>query len=174
MPSPLDEDVRLAAALGRVTGAWSHLEYHLTWIFSILTGLNDIWMAEAIFSVYKSVPTQRDVLKRVAKLSPSISDPERETLSKILKEYLDLATRRNQIAHNPFGKNDDGLYVMVRDRGSGRDIPYRPEPISVDILEALESDVRALVTRVAAFTQILAGLHTSQDIPPQPPPSSCP
>jgi hypothetical protein len=148
MNGPLQTDEKLAAALGRATGAWAHIEYLLTVLFSIITDLN-INMAAAIFEMFKSTHSQADVLNRVAKLSTRIADGYRDGLKEILKDYIALAARRNEIAHNPLGWEDienTKVYIMTKTKGvPGPDgIPYRRRSISEDEINALTNDIEAL------------------------------
>ena len=77
--SPLSADEKLAAALGRMTGTWSHLEYMLGLIFQKATGL-DSNIAVGIFDFFRSTHTQRNVLLRIVSVSNRFSDWETKLL----------------------------------------------------------------------------------------------
>jgi hypothetical protein len=161
--APLDDDPELAAALGRVVGAWSHLEYHLTILFAVYAQM-DMNMAAAVFDFFRSTPTQVEVIRRVIQLSSRSSDERRVALSTPLKTYERLAKQRNSVAHNPFGWLDpDGRepYLMEKTKGiEGPDgIPYRKRPVTIAELNALREEIERL-----AFT-------LGQEIRRAPPPT---
>jgi hypothetical protein len=101
MTGPFELDPDLARELGLVTNAWSLLECNLTSLFSILAKV-EMHTGAAIFDLFKSTVTQREVLLRLANLSPR-AKPHLETIKNLLKDYQKLAERRNEVAHNPFG-----------------------------------------------------------------------
>lgn len=155
MKGPLEADEKLAAALGRATGAWSHIEYLLTILFCVVTKL-DLHMAAGIFDFFKSTRTQGDVLKRVAKLSTVATDDQREFLATLLKEYEGLAQRRNEVAHNPYGWTDEtntNVYLMLKTKGTPTEegIPYKTRTIEAKELDKLTSDIDALRLKVVAL-----------------------
>jgi hypothetical protein len=58
-----------------------------------------------------------------------------------MKEYQNLAEERNQLLHNPIGVGDE-LYIMLRDKLPQRGaIPYRTEPISIELIDDLSSRI---------------------------------
>ena len=145
MPGPLQSDKELAASLGRATGAWALLESMLTMLFAVIVKI-DLRIAVAIFDFFKSTPTQRDVLVRVAKLMPHVTDTHRAMLADLMTDYQDLAKRRNEIAHNPYGwmdKEQTKAYVMLKVKGAPMPdgFPYTTRTISRDEIEELTRDI---------------------------------
>ena len=167
MGAPLEDDPELAAALGRMVGAWSHLEYLWTLQFAKFTGMG-LNMAAGVFDFFKSTRTQCDVLRRLGNISPRSSEEIREGLKITLKLYQELADRRNKLAHNPFGwMGGEGreIYIMEKTKGTPgpNRIPYRRTPIKAEDLDNLRDDINVLV---AAIVKI--GLMSP---PPLPAPS---
>jgi hypothetical protein len=161
MGAPLDDDPELAAALGRMVGAWSNLEYLWTLQFAKFTGM-ELNMAAGVFDFFKSTRTQCDVLRRLGKISPQSSDEIREGLKIALKLYQELADRRNMLAHNPFGwttGDEPELYIMEKTKGVPwpDGIPFRRTPIKVEDLNDLRDDIQVLMR-----TMIVVGM-----IPPK-------
>ena len=146
MTSPLKADKELAAALGRMTGAWSHIEVLLTMLFMLLTRMPFI-LAAGIFDFFRNTHMQSRVLKRVAELGTVYNETNRALLKEVLGEYQALADRRNELAHNPFGWSEpetlSGLYVMNKTQGKpGIDgIPYQTRPVTVQEIDQLTADI---------------------------------
>lgn len=148
MPSPLEVDADLAAALGRVVGAWSHIEFKLTLIFSALAEVEP-HLGAGIFDFFKSTSTQNDVLRRMATLSPRSTPTLRAQLKSAMAEYVRLAPRRNEVAHSPFGWDDeetDAIYLMQKTKGmpSEQGIPWSKRPVSINELDALRNEIEML------------------------------
>src|SRR6185437_1592589 len=100
MVHPVDDDPEMASAIGRCSNNWTHAETILAWIFTSLTGAEHT-IAVTVFSFFKTIRTQSDVLKKLANLSPFMTDELRNRLKQSLKTYLALAEGRNQLLHNP-------------------------------------------------------------------------
>jgi hypothetical protein len=66
MPGPVDESIELAAAIGRCSNDWTHAETQLALLFSVLSKM-EMTSAVTVFSFFKNVRTQSEVLKRLAK-----------------------------------------------------------------------------------------------------------
>ncbi|MBA2125508.1 hypothetical protein DLM45_04615 [Hyphomicrobium methylovorum] len=148
MTGPFELDPDLAKELGLVTNAWSHLESNLTTLFCILSKL-EMHVAAAIFDLFKSTPTQREALLRLAHLSPR-TGPHMETIKTLLKDYQKLAERRNEVAHNPFGVREQAVYIMLKTKGKpGRyGIPYDTRNISSSEIKTLREDVSEFMDRL--------------------------
>jgi len=144
--SPLEADEKLAAALGRMTGMWSHLEYMLTLIFQKATGMEGN-VAAGIFDFFRNTHTQRNVLLRTVAISNRFNEWETSLLNKVLKSYVALAEKRNALAHNPFGWKDvndpESLYLMqkVRTVKAGQDIPYTTRTVTTEEINVLTKEI---------------------------------
>jgi hypothetical protein len=80
MPGPVDENIDLAAAIGRCSSDWSHAEYQVALLFSVLSKM-DITSAVTVFSFFRGVRTQSEALKKLAKVSPlNLGDDSLRTL----------------------------------------------------------------------------------------------
>jgi hypothetical protein len=145
MAGPLDTDKDLAAALGRMTGTWSHLHFMLGLIFQKVTGLSH-QMAAAIFDQFQNTQAQQRLMERVAPHSSFLTDNEGKLLTAALKSYIALARRRNDLAHNPFGWSDpvtqSSLYLMQKTKGRpDSDETVTSRPISVEEIENLTKEI---------------------------------
>jgi hypothetical protein len=145
MPHPVDDDPIMASAIGRCSNQWTHAETRLAWIFSNLTN-TDIAIAVTVFSFFKSTRTQRDVLKKLAKLSPFMTEELRERLTKSLKTYCALAEGRNQLLHNPIGRSvENQVYIMLRSQTPAHgELPYHTKPISASEIDELSNSIKTL------------------------------
>ncbi|WP_404293275.1 hypothetical protein ACD578_11900 [Microvirga sp. RSM25] len=145
-------------AVGRAVSHWAHAEVHLANVFGNLTGM-DHTMAATVFRMFRSVPNQKEVLLSVAKVSTRCDESDLATLSAILIEYSSLAVKRNDIAHNPLGwqqGEEQKIYRMKREKVSKPGMfPYSRDMIEVEDIEALTSDIKALVTRIGQFDRDL-------------------
>jgi hypothetical protein len=165
MASPLQADKELAAALGRATGAWALLESMLALLFAEITKL-DFATAVAIFDFFKSTPTQRDVLLRVAKLSPRVDEPHRAMLVELMSDYQALAKRRNEIAHNPYGWADQEqgqAYIMLKDKALHAPgvFPYTTRNVTKEEIDKLTDDIDLFRFKLLAVRTGIAGLMPS-------------
>lgn len=141
------------------------MESNLTILFAMITKL-DLNMAAAIFDFFKSTPTQRDALKRVAKLSKEVSPEQRTLLNEVMKEYEGLAQRRNEIAHNPYGFQDTTqtkVYLMLKTKGlpGPEGIPYMTRLIEVGEIDQLTADIHALRVKLLALIRAVGKFPTS-------------
>jgi hypothetical protein len=122
---PVDEDIQLAAAIGRCSNNWAHAETRLAIIFCLLSK-TDLTTAVIIFSNFRATRTQSDVLRQLGKISPLVSPQQLQLLTDLMKEYQFLADDRNRLLHNPIGMNEQ-LYIMLRDKSPQVGaIPYKP------------------------------------------------
>lgn len=164
MPGPVDENIDLAAAIGRCSNDWSHAEYQLALLFSVLSKM-DITSAVTVFSFFRSVRTQSEALKQLAKVSPlNLSGDNLRTLGRLMKLYEDLAGRRNKIAHNPIGRTPDenALYIMLRRKSPPiGELPYESVPISVEEIDELATEITTFNVALMALTFLLAKLPIS-------------
>ena len=55
MPNPIDDNEKLAIAIGRAISHWAHAEVHLAIVFGQLTGM-DHTMAVTVFRMFKVRP----------------------------------------------------------------------------------------------------------------------
>jgi hypothetical protein len=153
--SPLEADEKLAAALGRMTGTWSHLEFILTLIFQKATGMDAV-MASGIFDFFRNTHTQRRVLLRTVAHSNRFSEWETNLLRDALKSYIELAEKRNALAHNPFGWKDqndpESLYIMQKQHGvkSEGGFPFTSRPITTEEINALTEEINYLRLKLLA------------------------
>jgi len=155
MSHPVDDDPAMASAIGRCSNNWTHAETTLAWIFSSLTQ-TDHTIAVTVFSFFKSTHTQSAVLKKLAKISPFMTQDLRDRLTRSLKTYAALAEGRNQLLHNPIGRSiEHQAYIMLRHPAprSG-EIPYEVEPI-------LPSEIDELSAKIKAFVLDLNDLHNA-------------
>jgi hypothetical protein len=114
MSHPVDDDPIMASAIGRCSNNWTHAESVLAWIFGHLTDTTPT-IAVTVFSFFKATRTQRDVLNKLAKISPFVTDDLRARLRHVLKTYLALAEERNELLHNPIGRSlENQVYIMLR------------------------------------------------------------
>jgi hypothetical protein len=144
MLHPVDDDPVLASAIGRCSNHWTHAETILAWIFLSLTN-TDIAVAVTVFSFFKSTRTQRDVLKKLAKISPFMTEDLRERLTQALKKYCALAEGRNQLLHNPIGRSiENQTYIMLRSQTPVHgEVPYQSKPISPSEIDELSNSIQA-------------------------------
>ena len=145
MPHPVDDDPVMASAIGRCSNQWTHAETRLAGIFSNLTN-TDIAIAVTVFSFFKSTKTQRDVLKKLAQISPFMTDELTKRLAQALKTYCALAEGRNELLHNPIGRSiENEVYIMLRHRTPAHgEIPYQAKPISPSEIDELSSNIKTL------------------------------
>jgi hypothetical protein len=104
---PFDLDTDLAQELGLMTNAWSLLECNLMSLFCILAKV-EMHTGAAIFDLFKSTVTQREVLLRLANLAPR-AKPHLDVIKALLRDYQKLAERRNEVAHVPRQNLPDSL-----------------------------------------------------------------
>jgi hypothetical protein len=155
MPGPVDESIELAAAIGRCSNDWTHAETQLALLFSVLSKM-EMTSAVTVFSFFKNVRTQSEVLKRLAKVSPiGVSDENLQILSRILRLYEDLAVERNKIGHNPIGRTPDenALYIMLRRKSPPvGELPYETAPISIEAIDRISARIKKFNLILIAFS----------------------
>lgn len=146
MPHPVDDDSVMASAIGRCSNNWTHAETTLAWIFSSLTQ-TDHTIAVTVFSFFKSTNTQSAVLKKLARISPFMTQDLRDRLTRTLKTYAALAEGRNQLLHNPIGRSiTHEVYIMLRTPlPNTGGIPYETKPISPSEIDELSAKIKAFV-----------------------------
>ncbi len=153
---PVDENIELAAAIGRCSNNWAHAETRLTIIFCLLSK-TDLTTAVTIFSFFKATRTQSDVLKRLGKLSPLVTLEKFELLTDLMKEYQSLADERNRLLHNPIGMNEE-LYIMLREKSpQPGTIPYKTEAISIESIDDLSSRIAVFNLKATILGQTISG-----------------
>jgi hypothetical protein len=160
MSGPVDENIELAAAIGRCSNDWSHAEYQLALLFCILAKM-DMTAAVTVFSMFKSVRTQSEVLKRLARVSQlKVSGENLEILKRLMREYEDLAAERNRIAHNPIGRTaeEKELYIMLRRKSPEiGELPYETAPISIQMIDELAARISVFNAHLVALSHRIAG-----------------
>jgi hypothetical protein len=160
MPNPIDDDDRLAMAVGRAVSHWAHAELHLASVFARLTGM-DLTMATTVFRMFRSVPNQKEALSSVARVSTQCDEAALAVLTSILAEYGVLATRRNEIAHNALGWHDGDrqqMYRVNRDKLTKPGMfPYSPALFETADIEMLTAEIKVLVKRIIDFDRELIG-----------------
>jgi hypothetical protein len=146
MPHPVDDDPVMASAIGRCSNNWTHAETTLAWIFSSLTQ-TDHTIAVTVFSFFKSTNTQSAVLKKLARISPFMTQDLRDRLTRTLKTYAALAEGRNQLLHNPIGRSiTHEVYIMLRTPlPNTGGIPYEAKPIFPSEIDELSAKIKAFV-----------------------------
>ncbi len=146
MPHPVDDDPAMASAIGRCSNNWTHAETVLAMIFMHLTE-TDYAIAVTVFSFFKSTRTQKDVLRKLAKLLPFMTADLRDQLTRSLKTYLSLAESRNQLLHNPIGRSvEHQVYIMLRSPiPLPGEVPYQVKPISPSEIDALSAEIKQFV-----------------------------
>src|ERR1700687_205833 len=80
---PVDDNVDLAAAIGRCSNNWPHAETRLAILFCLLSK-TDLTTAVIIFSFFKATRTQSGVLKSLGKISPLMTPQKIELLSDLI------------------------------------------------------------------------------------------
>jgi hypothetical protein len=154
---PVDQNIELAAAIGRCSNNWAHAESRLAIIFCLLSK-TDLTTAVTIFSFFKATRTQIDVLKRLAKISPLITPQKLELLTDLTKKYQGLADERNRLLHNPIGINED-LYIMLRDNSPNPGaIPYKTEAISIEVIDDLSDRISVFNLKATILSQGISGV----------------
>src|SRR5438045_7366203 len=104
----------MASAIGRCSNNWTHAEATLSSIFRHLTSTT-LPVTVTVFSFFKSTRTQRDVIRKLCKITPFMTDELNTRLNDALKTYLGLAEERNELLHNPIGRSvENQAYIMLR------------------------------------------------------------
>jgi len=157
---PVDENIDLAAAIGRCSNNWAHAETRLAILFCLLSK-TDLTTAGIIFSFFKATRTQSDVLKRLGKISPLMTPHKIELLNDLMKEYQSLADERNRLLHNPIGMGTE-LYIMLRDKlPQPGAIPYKTEAISIEAIDDLSSRISVFNLKALILGQSISGISFS-------------
>jgi hypothetical protein len=157
MNHPVDDDPIMASAIGRCSNNWTHLESKFAWIFTHLTKM-DYAVAVTVFSFFKATRTQRDVLKKIAKIAPFMTDDLQRSLSAALKKYLALAEERNELLHNPIGRSvENQVYIMLRrpDPKTG-EVPYLTKPILPEEIDSLSAKIVSLSHELIQLDQAIS------------------
>ncbi|RZN16230.1 hypothetical protein CWO90_40225 [Bradyrhizobium sp. Leo121] len=133
----------MASAIGRCSNNWTHAESVLAWIFGHLTDTTPT-IAVTVFSFFKATRTQREVLTKLAKISPFIADDLGVRLRDALKIYLALAEERNELLHNPIGRSvENQVYIMLRTRlPEAGTLPYHTRPITPAEIDDLSGRIK--------------------------------
>jgi hypothetical protein len=154
---PVNENIELAAAIGRCSNNWAHAESRLAIIFCLLSK-TDLTTGVAIFSFFKATRMQIDVLKRLGKISPLVTAEKFELLTDLMKEYQGLAHERNRLLHNPIGINEE-LYIMLRDNAPDPGtVPYKTEAISIEAIDDLSSRISGFNLKAIILSQAISGI----------------
>jgi hypothetical protein len=169
MSHPVDDDPIMASAIGRCSNSWAHVETILSQIFCNFTG-TDFAIAVTVFSFFKATRTQREVLRKLAKISPHITEELKKRLNLALKTYVALAEERNELLHNPIGRSvEHQVYIMLRKSVSEpTEIPYHPKPISPTEIDDLSRRINALTADLREIDQAIFRLRFGTPIFPPP------
>jgi hypothetical protein len=161
MSGPIEDDINLAAAIGRVSGAWSRIESQLTLIFCALA-IVKVGVGAAIFDFFKSTATHSQVLTKLGKLSPVSNDLVRAALKSAIDDYGHLAKERNELAHNPLGWTSperSEVYMMMKSKVStGDDFPWTTKPLVISDIDALKDRIDLLNFKLVVVMQTISPL----------------
>jgi hypothetical protein len=143
MQHPVDDDPIMASAIGRCSNNWTHAESVLSWMFSHLTNTTPP-VAVTVFSFFKSTRTQRDILTKLGKITPFMTDDLNSRLKDALKIYIALAEERNELLHNPIGRSlENQVYIMLRTaRPEPGAIPYHTKSITPAEIDDLSERIK--------------------------------
>jgi hypothetical protein len=154
---PVDENIELAAAIGRCSNNWAHAETRLAILFSLLSK-TDLTTAVIIFSFFKATRMQSDVPNRLGKISSLMTAHKIKLLNDLMKEYQSLADERNRLLHNPIGMGEE-LYIMLRDKlPQPGAIPYKAEAISIEAIDDLSSRISVFNLKALILGQSISGI----------------
>lgn len=172
MANPIEDDPKLAQAVGILAGRWGLVEVMVELIFTTLSGMPHR-KSTIIFSFFRNVSTQRDVIKFMALETPSVGPDLTQEISDRLKEYVDMAGERNSVIHFPFGWDSDAspptIYKMARQRRG--DELYTKVPMTDETVMELANRVGALhdeliKLQIAVMDALAASLGKSLTPPP--------
>ncbi|WP_156433490.1 hypothetical protein [Bradyrhizobium retamae] len=143
MTHPVDDDPSMASAIGRCSNNWTHAETTLAWIFCHLTNTTPT-VGVTVFSFFKATRTQQDVLRKLGKMTPFMTDDLNLRLKDALKTYVALAEERNELLHNPIGRRvENQVYIMLRTAlPTPGELPYRTRPITPTEIDDLSTRIR--------------------------------
>lgn len=150
MANPIEEDSELARSVGVLAGRWGLVEYYVEFIFALLVGTNDR-KASILFSFFKGVGTQCDIVRHLLDETANVSDDARSRIISILKKYNELAPERNGVIHYPFGWDTEGgertIYKSAK-RRKGPELSFK-KPTSAAAIMELAGRVDALTNDIA-------------------------
>lgn len=162
MANPIEEDNELARAVGVLAGRWGLVEFYVEYIFTLLVGTSSR-KASILFSFFKGVATQCDIVAHLLDETPEVSDEARIIITSILKKYKHLAPERNGVIHFPFGWDRVGdersIYKSMK-RRKGPELSFKKPTSAADIME--------LADRVNAINGEIASLMAVEFWKPQP------
>jgi hypothetical protein len=165
MSHPVDDDPIMASAIGRCSNNWTHAESALSWIFGHLTNTTPT-VAVTVFSFFKATHTQRQVLRKLGKMTSFMTDDLESRLNDALKTYVALAEERNELLHNPIGRSvEDQVYIMLRktfpEPGA---LPYHSKPITPAEIDDLSERIKNFNLTLRAVESAIgdAKVHASQ------------
>jgi hypothetical protein len=118
-----------------------------------------------VFSFFKATRTQRDVLKKLSKMAPFMTDGLRTQLNLTLKGYLILAEARNELLHNPIARSvENQVYIMLRSPlpEVGK-VPYHTKPITSAEIDDLSERIKNLNTQ---FREVERAIQAAKYGPP--------
>lgn len=155
MANPIEDDPELARAVGLLAGRWGLVEFYVEFIFSLLVG-TDGRKAAILFSFFKGVGTQCDIIRHLLDETPNVSDDARSRIISILKKYRELAPERNGVLHYPFGWDSEGaertIYKSAK-RRSGPELTFK-KPTSASAIIELADRVNAVVGEIAQLMTV--------------------
>lgn len=158
MGAPIDDNIELAAAIGRVSGAWSLIESQLMVLFCSLTEVS-IGVGAVIFDSFRSTAAQAQILTKLAAISPKSNDRVRDLLKNALGEYAILAKERNALAHNPLGWTNSErseIYMMVKSKVIMDDqFPYEAKPLIVAEIVDLKNRINLFQLKIQMVKHLI-------------------
>lgn len=163
MANPIEDDPKLAQAVGILAGRWGLVEAAVELLFTTISGTPHR-KATIIFSFFRNVNTQRDVIRFMVRESPTLSEALATEINGCLNTYAEMAAERNAVIHFPFGWDTDAdtptIYKMVRQR-TGDEL-YIKSAMNADTVRALAERVTVLHDRLlVCLTDILGDVAAS-------------
>jgi len=155
MPNPIEDDHELARAVGVLAGRWGLVEFYVEYIFTLLVGTNRR-KASILFSFFKGVGTQCDIIRHMLDETPNVSDDASARIISILKNYARLAPERNGVIHYPFGWDSEGdertIYKSMK-RRTGPELSFKKPTSAADIMK-LADRVNAITDEIASLLSV--------------------
>ncbi|MDR3483786.1 MAG: hypothetical protein P4M05_02620 [Bradyrhizobium sp.] len=110
-------------------------------------------VAVTVFSFFKATHTQREVLRKLSKITPFMTEDLNSRLKEALKTYIALAEERNELLHNPIGRSvENQIYIMLRkatpEPGA---LPYHARSITPTEIDDLSGRIRNLNLELRAL-----------------------
>lgn len=166
MPNPIETDFKLALALGRLAGRWGQAEFAVEMIYISLSEMPHR-SAVISFSFHKSVATQKDVIFLLVDETDWLNENERNNIKKVVKNFSELATKRNAWIHYPFGidaSSNEGKIYKVRRLRKG-DSLYVKDPADQKAVLALANKITDLNKQLFEANTLLMRAYARKQEP---------